>query len=152
MLRLTLAEARHLRLVPVVESPPALRPLPPEGLVLPLTARPRPPKVRKHHWDSSPAVKAYFAYRDRVQVLTTGYDVPTVGLSVTFVMPMPRSWPKRQQAAMLGQYHRARPDVDNLLGGLLNALWPDCDEQVAYLRVGKYWGVDGHIILRQMEG
>lgn len=78
-----------------------------------------------------------------------------VSLDITFTMPIPRSWTKRQQAlAQNGEvHHLQRPDLDNLAKGVKDALtgvvWVD-DCQVVILHLRKLYSADPatHVVVR----
>ena len=64
-----------------------------------------------------------------------------VGIHVWFSMPF--SWSKKKKAAHAGQYHWQKPDADNVVKAVLDALtdcgaWLD-DSQVASCQVIKRW-------------
>jgi Holliday junction resolvase RusA-like endonuclease len=109
------------------------------------------PKVRMTRRDTwatakvRPAVQRWRAFAARVKVL--GITVQD-GDEITFAVPMPPSWGKKKRAAHLGTPHRAKPDLDNLLGGLFDATMPDGDQHIAELgSVRKVWDTLGHITI-----
>ena len=68
-----------------------------------------------------------------------------VGIHVWFAMPA--SWSKKKQSAHAGQYHAQKPDADNVMKAVLDALtdcgvWVD-DSQVASCHVIKRWAGQG---------
>jgi Holliday junction resolvase RusA-like endonuclease len=108
-------------------------------------------KVRQSQsdkWKKRPCVMRYRAFADEVRRL--GITLQD-GDAVEFRIAMPKSWSEKKMTAMLGQPHRQKPDLDNLLGGLMDAAMPDSDCHVAWLeRVSKRWAVVGSIrIVRQ---
>ena len=48
----------------------------------------------------------------------------TVGLEVTAMFAMPKSWSKKKREAMRGKLKESTPDGDNLMGAIMDALWP----------------------------
>lgn len=66
-----------------------------------------------------------------------------VRLRVVAVFEIPKSWPKKRQAAALDGYHTQKPDRDNIekavQDGLNRIAWRD-DGQVADGRCVKRWG------------
>lgn len=77
-----------------------------------------------------------------------------VRLSVTAVRRMPKNWSKNKRAAMHGKYAKPKPDLDNIFGGVMDALFEDDDRVVAFGPSGKVWG-DSHemiISIEQVDG
>lgn len=110
-----------------------------------VTPSPKVKQTKSDQWRNPPrpAVAKYRAFRDRVQAL--GITIVD-GDSITFVLPMPQSWPAKKRAAMDGQPHRQKPDLDNLLGGLFDAAMPLEDCHIAELgALRKVWGQVGSI-------
>lgn len=71
------------------------------------------------------------------------------GASITFHLPMPQSWPKYKRAELDGELHRQKPDLDNLLKSLFDALHGE-DCHIASLgRLEKRWAVTGSIDITQ---
>jgi Holliday junction resolvase RusA-like endonuclease len=51
------------------------------------------------------------------------YNAP-VGLHVTAMFAMPKSWSKKKRESMRGKLKESTPDGDNLVGAIMDALWP----------------------------
>lgn len=116
-----------------------------------VTPNPKVRMTRRDTWGNQsvrPAVLKWRAFANRVQAL--GVTVQD-GDSITFCVPMPESWSKKKRDAHRGQPHRAKPDLDNLLGGLFDAAMPKGDQHIASLQiVRKQWADEGAIeILRR---
>jgi len=78
-----------------------------------------------------------------------GKDKPLSGLvalSLVFIFPRPKSWPKSRKQL----YHRSRPDVDNLQKFILDAgnniLWND-DCQIVNITASKLYGPEPKTIM-----
>ena len=98
--------------------------------------------TRADAWKQRPAVLRYRAFRDEVRARVVRFDN---GDRVTFWMPMPRSWSERARELNDGQPHQRRPDIDNLLKALLDAIY---GEDCAIWHIGgaqKRWARDGAI-------
>ncbi len=67
-------------------------------------------------------------------------------MHVVFVVPMPKSWSKKRRELMVGLGHRSKPDIDNYVKGLLDAVFDD-DSCCWDLRSSKLWGVTGRIVI-----
>ena len=95
-----------------------------------------------------PEVARYWAFRDEV-----GYRMKEVNLDeskVIFFVPMPPSWSAKKRAEMLGQPHRQKPDLDNFIKGLGDALHAD-DAHVATVWAAKRWAEEGAISIEPLE-
>lgn len=57
---------------------------------------------------------------------------------------MPKSWSKKKHVEMNGKPHQQKPDVDNLLKALMDAVFKD-DCKVWNVTVSKVWGTSGNI-------
>lgn len=90
----------------------------------------KPRQTHKDRWDPSNAVIAYRRWADAIRIVARpvfGVTEPWVGpvaMGAVFLMPVPASWPKRRQrAAFAGELaHTTKPDLDNLLKALKDAL------------------------------
>jgi len=112
--------------------------------VYPITPVGKPRMTRRDRWKKRPCVERYFAFRDLVAL--HGVHLPEYGAKIVFGLPMPASWPKKKRLSLASQPHLQKPDVDNLLKGLMDAVYPDEDSRVwdiAGLR--KVWATDGFI-------
>ncbi len=79
-------------------------------------------KVRmsqRDKWAKRPVVVRYRAYHDRLRELGVTL-VP--GDEVHFHISCPESWSEKKRAARNREPHQQKPDLDNLLGGLLDAV------------------------------
>ena len=87
-------------------------------------------------------VSRYRAFKDEVRL--RGVSLVN-GDGVVFVMPMPPSWSKKKKAKMCGQLCKQKPDLDNMLKSLMDALFQD-DAHIAELsKLRKEWGYTGEI-------
>ena len=106
----------------------------------------KPRQTRRDKWAKRPAVMRYRAFCDAVRA--AGVTLPD-SPHVTFVLPMPTSWSRKKRAEHDDRPHRQRPDADNLLKALLDALY-DEDAHVWDIRVSKRWGETGQIIIKEV--
>lgn len=91
--------------------------------------------TRSDTWKKRPAVLRYRAFRDEVRMLGVKIPVPA---SITFWMPMPESWSQKKRTAMLHQPHCQKPDIDNCVKALLDAVFED-DSHVWKITAEKRW-------------
>lgn len=110
-----------------------------------ITPVPKPRMTQRDKWKRRPVVLRYFAFKD--QVRDSGLTIPTSGCQVLFIMPMAKSWSKQKKLIMEGQAHEQKPDLDNLLKALGDALFDD-DSVIWDIRVTKVWGREGKIKVR----
>ncbi len=96
-------------------------------------------------WTQRPAVLRYRAYADRLRELGANL---VDGDAVTFWIKMPKSWSKFDRSVSLGMPHRSKPDLDNLLGALMDAVSPDGDSHYAeFGTISKAWASAGGITI-----
>jgi len=63
---------------------------------------------------------------------------------------MPKSWSKKKKLEMVGRPHKQKPDLDNLLKALLDAVF-DEDCEIWDIQATKYWNTRGMIIIKETE-
>lgn len=114
----------------------------------PITPVPKPRQTQADRWKKRPPVLRYHAFADECRVRKV--QVPECGAHITFVLPMPASWSNKKRDAMDGQPHQQKPDSDNLVKALLDAVHKE-DCAVWDYRVTKIWGEVGAIIVQAME-
>lgn len=69
-----------------------------------------------------------------------------VHLSVTAVRQMPKDWSKAERERRRGTYARPKPDADNILGGVMDALFTD-DDRVISVFCEKVWGDKHELVI-----
>ena len=107
---------------------------------------PKPRMTRSDRWKTRPSTARYWAFKEEVRLKRV--KVPEKGAHITFVMPVPKSWAKRKKAEYLGKPHQQKPDVDNLVKALLDAIYDD-DAHVWDVRATKIWGEVGKIVVEE---
>lgn len=110
---------------------------------IPATPIGMPRMVRGDRWKVRKCVAVYRAFADRARLIVTGHhhrklEEPVLGLYVTAWFPLPESWSRAQKLRAAGGPHRQRPDGDNILKGVADALLAE-DGQVAVMRCAKRW-------------
>lgn len=84
----------------------------------------------------------YRAYADELRI---AYPHPLPeALRLTFYLPMPKSWPKKEKARLDGTPHMQKPDIDNLIKAVLDPLAPN-DQYVWRVDATKYWATEAGI-------
>lgn len=103
-----------------------------------------PRQVQSDKWRPRTSVLRYRAFKDEVRL--HGVQIRPTGDRVIFLMPMPPSWSQKRRAEMLGQPHQSKPDTDNLLKALWDAVHSD-DQHIFHADALKFWGERGEIII-----
>lgn len=111
----------------------------------PITPVAKPRMTQRDKWKDRACVNRYRAFKDEVR--TAGIETLPTGDRVFFILPIPKSWPKKKQAAMLGQPHQGKPDADNLLKALWDAVNNE-DQYIFHTEPLKFWGAAGEIIIQ----
>ncbi len=109
-----------------------------QAAVIPLEpfgkARPRVTRGHTYMPDS------YTAARDALRLLFGPVTIePPWSLQVTAVRAMPGSWSKRRRGEMAGAWCVSKPDADNIVGAVMDALFED-DAAVVSVTCCKVWG------------
>lgn len=110
---------------------------------------PAPRQTRRDAYDPSDAVLRYRAFRDEIALRHV--ELPLPYAHVVFFVPMPSSWSKRKRRELALTPHTFKPDVDNLLKALVDAVYRDRDDGCVHdVRATKRWGPltgDGGILV-----
>jgi Holliday junction resolvase RusA-like endonuclease len=70
--------------------------------------------------------------------------LPPQGFKVVFTIAMPKSWTAKARQKHFGEPHKKRPDLDNLVKALCDAVH-DEDSTVWNIHAIKVWGDEGSI-------
>jgi Holliday junction resolvase RusA-like endonuclease len=94
-------------------------------------------QTQSDKWKQRPCVMRYRAFADECRRLNISLED---GDAITFYIEMPKSWSKKVLLAFDGQPHRSKPDLDNLVGGLMDAVLPGGDSHISRLStIQKVW-------------
>jgi Holliday junction resolvase RusA-like endonuclease len=96
----------------------------------------KPRMTRSDRWKQRPAVLRYRAFCDELRLRHPGPLSNKVYLR--FYMPMPKSWSNKKQLEMCGLPHRSKPDIDNLIKSVFDALCED-DSHIDTVIAVKTW-------------
>lgn len=107
----------------------------------------KPRQTQKDKWAKRPCVLRYRAFADEIRRQSTrlGFQFPRRGVRLKFHLPMPASWSAKKKAAMLGQAHEQKPDLDNLVKAVKDALLAEDSVVSHYGEIEKVWGHRGLI-------
>ena len=105
----------------------------------------KPRMTRSDRWKKRPCVIKYWEYKDKLQELLNLYgpDIDDV-IKVKFGVPMPKSWSKKKKELMLEKPHQQRPDVDNLVKGVMDSLFQE-DSHIHTIEAKKVWSDVGYV-------
>lgn len=102
----------------------------------------KPRMTQRDMWRKS--AKKYWAWKAHIRAMRV--HVPECDVHITFFISMPKSWSKKKKAERLGQPHQGKPDIDNLVKALLDAVYDD-DKTVWDIRATKRWNGAGSIVI-----
>lgn len=115
--------------------------------------------TRNGKWMNESALR-YLAYKKdigwqiRTQMCEMDVMKSALAVKATFILPIPQSWSKKKQISAIGTYHTSKPDIDNLVKGLFDALngvlWED-DNRVVDMKAEKIYGEKPGIKLEVKE-
>lgn len=88
-----------------------------------ITPMGKPRQTRADKWKQREVVLRYRAFCDEVRLKKV--VMPEAGSHITFILPMPASWSQKKRVAMNGQAHQQKPDADNMIKALMDALFAD---------------------------
>jgi Holliday junction resolvase RusA-like endonuclease len=107
-----------------------------------ITPVPKPRMTQRDKWARRPPVLRYRAFCDEVRL--HGMALPEGGARIVFMLPMPASWSAKKRASMAGQPHQQKPDTDNLIKAVQDAILDD-DCRIYDISGCKFWAVSGSI-------
>lgn len=102
--------------------------------------------TRADAWKKRPCVVNYWAYKDELRLLMSknSLDIDKE-IYAEFYIPMPKSWSKKKQNMFVGKEHEKRPDIDNLVKGVMDALFKE-DSHVHTIYAKKFWSKEAKIV------
>lgn len=101
--------------------------------------------TRADKWKKRDCVLRYFAFKEECQSKGVKFEN---GQSITFILPFPKSYSDKKKRELDGQPHTLKPDTDNLLKSLLDALYQN-DAHIWHIaEIKKLWGYQGKIIIK----
>jgi Holliday junction resolvase RusA-like endonuclease len=106
--------------------------------------------ARNGFYDPQHIAKRNFALEVMSKIPRTKLIETPISFDMIFVIKMPKSWSLKKRAKFLNQPHTTRPDIDNLVkfifDALNNVLYND-DAQIYKEEAQKMWGETGKTIL-----
>lgn len=124
---------------------------------IPITPVSKPRMTKRDTWRTDenhpdpnkrkrPAVVKYHNFVNELKSLVKGELDPR--FDIVFLIPMPKSWPKKKKAEMYGKPHQDKPDIDNYLKAFMDAMCSN-DSYVFDAHPRKYWAYEGRIDLTE---
>lgn len=105
----------------------------------------KPRMTQRDKWKQRPTVMKYRAFKDHVAL--SGMIIPIKGAKIRFNVPMPKSWSKKKKAMYNRLPHMQRPDLDNYLKAVFDAVFVE-DCTVWQVTAEKRWAYEGSIEVR----
>jgi Holliday junction resolvase RusA-like endonuclease len=108
----------------------------------------KPRMTKSDKWKKRPIVVYYRNWADAIRVACTGSadtkidDKSIYGMRITFWFTTPSSWSAKKCKRAQGTFHRVRPDVDNCIKGVMDALFT-LDSQISYIESFKMYAGAG---------
>jgi Holliday junction resolvase RusA-like endonuclease len=108
-------------------------------------------KTNPNHLDPKkrqrPAVTRYFSFKNSVvrECNKVGYEMKNY-IDAVFFLPMPDSWSEKKKQNFNGKPHKSRPDIDNIVKGLMDALKKE-DGDIWSIKVEKRYAYKGSILI-----
>jgi Holliday junction resolvase RusA-like endonuclease len=111
-------------------------------MIYPITPCPKPRMTQRDKWLKCDATRRYWAFCEQVKLYRV--ELTYSGADVTFRLPMPNSWSKKRKDINHGTAHQQRPDLDNLIKALCDAIYQN-DACVWEITARKIWADEGSI-------
>ena len=112
------------------------------SFTVPMAALGKPRMTRRDKWARRPCVVEYRHWCDMLRAacprVPEAASVYTLEVIATYAPPA--SWSKARRVAAIGMHKRTRPDGDNILKGVTDALWADdsaVGDQIVRRRYGE---------------
>ena len=117
-----------------------------------VTPVPKPRMTRRDKWAKRDCVVKYYDFKDEMalEARRLKFELPDE-FRVVFGVPFPRSYSLKKRERLLGKPHQIRPDIDNYLKALFDALVEN-DSSLWHVEVSKIWTTgDGFIEISDFE-
>ncbi len=112
----------------------------------------KPRMTQRDKWQQRPCAMRYRAFCDK---LRQSFAAQRISLpdtfQIQFTIEMPASWSKKKRLEMNGRPHQTKPDLDNMLKAVCDALRED-DSPIHAWTARKIWGKCGMIEIGEFYG
>jgi Holliday junction resolvase RusA-like endonuclease len=102
----------------------------------------KPRMTRRDKWQKRDCVLRYRDYCDRIRAAAQEISHIPDKIEAFVYIAMPPSWSQRKKKEMAGHPHRTKPDGDNLLKAVCDALFEE-DSVLWSKHVEKFWCWEG---------
>lgn len=113
----------------------------------------KPRMTRMDKWKERLCVVRYRQFCDRIRTAAEKSEY-YIGdcVEMIFFIPIPKSWSLKKKKAMVNAIHQQKPDIDNLVKAVLDALH-DNDARVYHIQATKYWtgNRSGCVLIRNVS-
>jgi Holliday junction resolvase RusA-like endonuclease len=106
-------------------------------------------QTKRDVWKKRPCVLKYREYRDILRGACSNF-VLSDNFEVLFYIAIPESWSKKKKARMFMQPHDQKPDIDNLIKAVMDALKPE-DKAIWKVSAEKRWNTYGAVEITNNE-
>lgn len=117
-------------------------------MLIPVTPVTKPRMTQRDKWVKRPCTQRYWAFKDEIKFYV---DVIPQPCKIIFTLPMPKSWSKKKRGEHINKPHMNKPDLDNLVKALSDAVYDD-DKALWNYWLIKVWGETGSIEIEDFEG
>ena len=99
---------------------------------------PQPRMVKSDKWAKRPCVVRYFDWCNYARTCYTELPSDAVGIHVNVFIQFPEYYSKKKRKSLANSFHRIKPDCDNILKAILDALFKR-DQAISTAQINKYW-------------
>jgi Holliday junction resolvase RusA-like endonuclease len=104
--------------------------------------------TRSDKWKNRPCVSGFWAFKTELILAAKKQGLETLPQaikSLDFYIAMPESWTKKKKSEMDGKPHGVKPDIDNILKGIMDSLCLNDQHIHTIGRLTKTWAYEGKI-------
>lgn len=110
----------------------------PKRIVVPGEPIAKPRQTRSDKWKERPCVVRYREWADRARENAGAIPPAAQHADIVAYLPLPKPLSAKKRREMLGQPHRVKPDLDNLIKSAFDALLSR-DQVIHEVRAKKFW-------------
>jgi len=111
-----------------------------------ITPLAKPRMTKRDKWKKRLPVLRYNAFKDECRLKRVKIPQPC---RIIFFIPMPPSWSAKKKAEMYNTAHKQKPDIDNLMKALFDAVYTD-DSHIWNVHAIKKWSNEGAIFIDEV--